>query len=178
MTSKGFTLLELMIVIAIIGILAMIAIPPYRDYVMRTKVTEGLAVTSVFREKIIEYYATTGIVPTSFEELGYTSADMTNDIYNYPSLPFVNTETRAVQFIPGSKGTYFIYYNTQIDPGVNLEMPVLYYVNSGGQLLFICGDKAWRYEVPSDAIFKPDRLYKYAQPGRSMPTRWQPIVCR
>jgi len=63
-TQKGFTLIELMIVIAIIGILAAIAIPAYQDYTIRSQASEGLAMASAAKASISEYYATKGTWPT------------------------------------------------------------------------------------------------------------------
>ena len=58
--QKGFTLIELMIVIAIIGILAAIAIPAYQDYTIRSQVTEGLTLAGDLKASIAEWYANTG----------------------------------------------------------------------------------------------------------------------
>jgi type IV pilus assembly protein PilA len=59
-TQKGFTLIELMIVIAIIGILAAVAIPAYQDYTIRAKVSEGLSLATAAKLAVAETAASVG----------------------------------------------------------------------------------------------------------------------
>ena len=68
--QKGFSLIELMIVIAILGILAVIALPAYQDYTARAQVSEAILLMEGQKSAVVEYYADKGKWPTSNAEAG------------------------------------------------------------------------------------------------------------
>ncbi len=122
--QKGFTLIELMIVIAIIGILAAIAIPAYQNYTIRAQVTEGLTLADGWKTAIAEYYANTGNWPLQ------TNLTGTNvSVGKYESQVTVTTG-----------GTILITYGGQANAKVSGQtLSLVPYTNLNNDVLWQCG---------------------------------------
>ncbi|HGN6967696.1 TPA: pilin, partial [Neisseria gonorrhoeae] len=71
--QKGFTLIELMIVIAIVGILAAVALPAYQDYTARAQVSEAILLAEGQKSAVTEYYLNNGIWPANNGDAGVAS---------------------------------------------------------------------------------------------------------
>jgi type IV pilus assembly protein PilA len=86
--QKGFTLIELMIVVAIIGILAAVALPAYQDYTKRAKVTEVMLAASSVKQTIAEYANTQNVLPdtASVSITSLTSTYVASLAYNKPDV--------------------------------------------------------------------------------------------
>jgi type IV pilus assembly protein PilA len=137
--QKGFTLIELMIVVAIIGILAAIAIPAYQDYTIRSQVTEGLNLAGAVKASVAEFYAQNGTWPATLTELGL-------DIDNPPSGKYVSE-------VQVDAGTINITYSATApyQANANIEGDVLSLrptisgtdaATSNGDVVWNCGTRA------------------------------------
>ena len=104
--QQGFTLIELMIVVAIIGILAAIAIPAYQDYTIRAQVSEGLNLAAAAKAAVSETFLNKGLPPVDRTEAGM-------------SIGAGDTQGKYVDEVDVTTGTIIIKYgnesNAQID---------------------------------------------------------------
>ena len=133
--QQGFTLIELMIVVAIIGILAAVAIPAYQDYTKRAHVSEGMSLASGAKAAVTEYYSSTGTWPSGNTEAGLS-----------PSGSITGNAVRSVA-VDGSKIT--VTFNTKAVSGKTLVLQGT--ANSGGTIEWSCngGDLEAKY-LPSN----------------------------
>ena len=106
-TQKGFTLVELMIVVAIIGILAAIAIPAYTDYIARSQASEAVTLMSGAKTPVAEFYADKGVWPNT---------GSFNSLVKQQSGKYVAT------LVPSDDGTNFTVTATMNATGVSNDI--------------------------------------------------------
>lgn len=124
--QKGFTLIELMIVVAIIGILAAIAIPAYQDYTIRSQVTEGLNLASAVKAGVAEAFANTGEWPADLDAAGGDSAAPPSGKY--------------VSGLDVSNGTILITYGNDVNDAISGSVLALRpRLSDNADVVWLCG---------------------------------------
>jgi type IV pilus assembly protein PilA len=154
--QKGFTLIELMIVVAIIGILAAIAIPAYQDYIVRSQVSEGLAMASSMKASVSEYYADRGDWPVDNDDLGITDA---------PTGKYVSD-------ISVNNGEIVITFGNDVNTNIDTQtLTLLPGASANGDVIWQCGDR----DVTASATWAAG---DGAADGGSLTGKYRPSNCR
>lgn len=158
--QKGFTLIELMIVVAIIGILAAIAIPAYQDYTIRSQVTEGLNLASTAKAGVSETFGSDGVWPGDNAAAGI--APNATDIQG----KYVS----QIEVTAG--GQIVITYGNDVNPKIAGQTLMLTpFVSPSGDISWQCGDKP----MGSSALTKSSGA---TGDGGDLTAKYRPANCR
>jgi type IV pilus assembly protein PilA len=160
--QQGFTLLELMIVVAIIGILAAIAIPAYQDYATRAQVTEGLNLAASAKIAVEDSFATTPVWPADNTSAGLRPANQIGGRY----VTAVTVANGGITITYGDQAGGAINGKTLgLRPGLSASRSVIWVCGTANQPAGLVG-----YNDNSGAAS--------GAPVTSMLTRYVPSDCR
>ncbi|HEZ1465427.1 TPA: pilin [Neisseria meningitidis] len=158
--QKGFTLIELMIVIAIVGILAAVALPAYQDYTARAQVSEAILLAEGQKSAVTEYYLNHGEWPGNNTSAGVASSSTIKGKY--------------VKEVTVANG---VITATMLSSGVNKEIQgrklSLWAKRQNGSVKWFCGQPVERDNASADAV-KADT----AANGKQIDTKHLPSTCR
>ena len=144
--QSGFTLIELMIVVAIIGILAAIAIPAYQDYVARAQVTEGLNLTGGMKTTVAEVFHDKGILEVVSNNEGIPAA--TTVVGNYVSA--VSVTNNADTDPPGEKITLTAFFKASgVASGLASASVLLIGTPTSGSMQWTCSTDIADSKIPA-----------------------------
>ena len=157
MNQKGFTLIELMIVVAIIGILASIAIPAYQDYTIRAQVVESFSITGELKLSIRDYYKARGRFPSDNDEAGIPIPEH-----------LIGNFVTGVELVDGAMHvTFGNYSNTNIANGVLTIRPIFVSASPTSPISWNCG-----YREP------PDGMEAVGEDRTTLSPKHLPAACR
>lgn len=156
--EQGFTLIELMLVVGIIGILAAVAIPAYQDYTYRARVGEAFALANVAQRAVVDYYDRWGSLPPDNAAAGLPGPESARG--SFVASVAVKDGVVVVRFLPSpngaSKGVLYLR------PALHRQAPTL-------PLLWTCR--------PGAAVAEGYELVGKAEPD-VMPAKYLPGACR
>ncbi|ANX74279.1 prepilin-type N-terminal cleavage/methylation domain-containing protein [Neisseria meningitidis] len=158
--QKGFTLIELMIVIAIVGILAAVALPAYQDYTARAQVSEAILLAEGQKSAVTEYYLNHGEWPANNSSAGVASSSTIKGKY--------------VQKVEVENG---VITATMLSSGVNKEIKgkklSLWAKRQDGSVKWFCGQPVTRTKAAAD-----DGVTAVGNDTDKIDTKHLPSTCR
>ncbi|EPT3408139.1 pilin [Neisseria gonorrhoeae] len=158
--QKGFTLIELMIVIAIVGILAAVALPAYQDYTARAQVSEAILLAEGQKSAVTEYYLNNGIWPENNGAAGVASSSSIKGKY----VKEVKVENGVVTATMNSTG---------VNKEIKDKRLSLWARRQDGSVKWFCGQPVKRNDAAdNDDVAKDDAA------GNAIETKHLPSTCR
>jgi type IV pilus assembly protein PilA len=139
MIQKGFTLIELMIVVAIIGILAAVALPAYQDYTIRAQVSESLALSSGLKTGVADYFSASGVRPATLR------ATICGDAATADCPGSVSTDNKGnyVQAMDIEDGTITVTMGNKVNAALNGQFLSLQPgLDNASNISWVCGRAA------------------------------------
>ena len=166
--QKGFTLIELMIVVAIIGILAAIAIPAYQDYTIRSQVTEGMTLAGDLKASIAEYTAQVGEWPATLVELGLGSG-----------AAGTMKSGRYVEAVDVADGTITITYGRDANAAIDQQfLSFRPLVNINQDIVWVCGNAADPLQLATPPDVPSGGTTPSGANQTSITDKYMPASCR
>jgi type IV pilus assembly protein PilA len=158
-SNKGFTLIELMIVVAIIGILASLAVSAYQTYTVRAQISEGMEMASGIKVPIVDAYTQLGIAPIDRAAAGM-SPDPTDTRGSYVSQVYLTNGRVDITFSGPRAHQAIIGKTLSLTP----------YVSAGNTVMWRCGNAP----APNGALLQGGALHLPA----TVEPRYLPRSCR
>jgi len=166
--QQGFTLIELMIVVAIIGILAAIAIPAYQDYTIRAQVSEGMTLAAAAKASVAESFANRGEAPLNREKAGMTKTA-------------TDTSGNYVESVEVASGTITITYGNeanQVIANANETLSLTPYESVDLSVVWRCGLAAQPAKTAPLGTAGKGVIATYIPPSAGMLPKFLPSACR
>jgi type IV pilus assembly protein PilA len=160
--QNGFTLIELMIVVAIIGILAAIAIPAYQDYTIRAQVSEGMNLAAAAKAAVAESFLNRGTAPANRTVAGMSDND-------------TDTSGKYVTSVGVAGGTITVSYGNESNAQINgLTLEIVPYVTPDRSIAWRCGGAP----APAATTIMTGAAYTGGTLNAAANLKYLPSACR